>query len=192
MSIINLIGFSQAGLVNDLLDFAQEQKLSIEVLLPDDFLNNNYSRDNQFINLITRDLDLRMQINNKLDQENLSRYTFVHSTCVVAPTAKIGAGSFLGPFVGIYHNVVIGKDCIIAPYSMISHNASIGNNCLLHPGVIITGTTKVGNNCKFGVRSTVLDQLNICDHVVVGAASTINKTINQSGKWVGSPARRVS
>jgi UDP-3-O-[3-hydroxymyristoyl] glucosamine N-acyltransferase len=192
MSRINIIGFPQAGLVNDLLNFVNQDGVDIDVLLPDDFLAGRYETNSRFINAVTKDLELRLKINSVLDQQDLERYTYIHASCVIDPSAEIGAGSFLGPFTGVYHNVKIGKDCIVGPYSMLSHNASLGNNCLLNPGVIITGTTKIGDNCKFGVRSTVLDQLTICDNVFVGAASTINKTIAEAGQWVGSPARRVS
>jgi sugar O-acyltransferase (sialic acid O-acetyltransferase NeuD family) len=191
MSTINIIGFPQAGLVNDLLNFILQDGVDIGVLSPDNFIANKFDSESRFINAVTKDLDLRLQINNKLDQDSLQRFTFIHSTCVIDPSAQIGAGSFLGPFVGVYHQVVIGKDCVIAPYSMISHRAQLGNNCMLNPGVLITGTTRVGDNCQFGVRSTVLDQLTICDNVFVGAASTINKDITTPGRWVGSPARQV-
>jgi UDP-3-O-[3-hydroxymyristoyl] glucosamine N-acyltransferase len=56
---------------------------------------------------------------------------------------------------------------------------------------MIAGSTNIGKYCLLGIRSTVIDKLEICDNVVVGAGSLVTKNITAPGNYVGSPARKV-
>ncbi|PSW57452.1 acyltransferase [Photobacterium leiognathi] len=53
------------------------------------------------------------------------------------------------------------------------------------------GRIEVGNNVFIGVNSIILPGVSICDNVVIGAGTIINKNINSDGVYVGSPARRI-
>lgn len=192
MSKIILVGFPQATLTNDILNLILVSGQSAEILHPHQFLSNNFNRTDKFLVTVTKDLDLRKQLISKLDQENLERATYIHHFAVVDQQAVIGPGTFVGPFASVFNNATIGKDCIIAPYCMISHNAEIGQGSILHPGAMIAGTTKIGKYCLFGLRSTVIDKIEICDNVVVGASSFITKPITVAGTYVGTPARKVA
>jgi UDP-3-O-[3-hydroxymyristoyl] glucosamine N-acyltransferase len=56
---------------------------------------------------------------------------------------------------------------------------------------MIAGRTTVGNNSTFNFKSAVLNGLELCDNIEVGACSTITKNIDQPGSYVGTPARRI-
>lgn len=189
--MIKLIGFSQATLTNDIAGCIRPA-LQVEVIHPDDFFSKKYNDTDEFIVTVVRDLDLRSQIIQEIDRLNLNRATFIHPTAIIDSTATVKSGTFVGPFSSVFCRAVVGQDCIIGPYSMISHQVSIGNSCVLNPGTIIAGTVTIGNNCTFGLRSTVLDQLTICDGTFLGGGSLINKNIDVPGCYVGSPARRIS
>ena len=49
----------------------------------------------------------------------------------------------------------------------------------------------IGNNVIFGYRTSILMGANICDDVVIGAHSLINKPLNKPGIYVGSPAKFI-
>lgn len=189
--MIKLIGFKEATLTNDIAGCIRPTK-NVEVIYPDDFFNKKYNNDDEFIVTVVRDLSLRSQIINELSKLNLKRATFIHPTAIIDSTATINSGTFIGPFSSVFCRAVVGQDCIIGPYSMVSHQVTIGNSSILNPGTIIAGTVTIGNNCTFGLRSTVLDQLNICDNTYIGGGSLVNKNIDNPGCYVGSPARRIS
>jgi UDP-N-acetylbacillosamine N-acetyltransferase len=104
----------------------------------------------------------------------------------------IGAGTFVFPNATIMFDVSIGKHCIIEPYVLIGHHVSVDNNCHMSIGTLIAGKTKIGKNCQFRMRSTVLPGLTICDQIELGAVSTFSKNVSHSGRYVGTPARRIS
>lgn len=190
MKIICIIGFPQAALTQELCNIIGQYQHTL-IKSPDDILSGNIDVDAQYIVAVTRDLALRQQLCEWLDKNQLPRATFVHPTASISTQANIEHGVFVGPFASVFYHASIAKDCIVGPYSMVSHFSHIGKNTVIHPGSMIAGSTNIGENCLLGLRSTVLDHLTICNGVTVGAGSMITKSITQSGKYVGNPARKV-
>jgi UDP-3-O-[3-hydroxymyristoyl] glucosamine N-acyltransferase len=189
--MIKLIGFKQATLTNDIAGCIKTST-DVEIITPEDFLAGQFDLTDEFIVTVVRDLELRKNIIKIIDESKLKRATWIHSTALIDSTAQIQPGTFIGPFSSVFCQTQIGKDCIIGPYSMVSHQVILGNSCLLHPGTMIAGTVTVGNCCTFGVRSTILDKINICDEVYIGGGSLVNKNIEIAGCYVGSPARKIA
>ncbi|HID07826.1 MAG TPA: UDP-3-O-(3-hydroxymyristoyl)glucosamine N-acyltransferase, partial [Armatimonadetes bacterium] len=54
----------------------------------------------------------------------------IHASCVIDPSAQIGAGAAIAPFVVIGPNVKIGNNARIFSHVSISENTRIGENCL--------------------------------------------------------------
>jgi len=50
----------------------------------------------------------------------------------------------------------------------------------------------LGDNVVFGANTVIIGPVTICDNVMVGAMSLVNKDITEPGIYVGSPARKVS
>jgi acetyltransferase-like isoleucine patch superfamily enzyme len=133
---------------------------------------------------------------------------FGKNVTVVEPVnlygCAIGDGSFVGPFVEIQKAAKIGKRCRVQSHSFICELVTIGDDCFISHGAMFindafaTGgpatkrglwrQTKLGNRVSIGTNATVLP-VTICDHVVVGAGAVVTKDINESGIYVGNPAR---
>src|ERR1044071_1697681 len=118
---------------------------------------------------------------------------------------KIGSNTFIGPFVEIQKDVVIGEQCRIQSHSFICELVTIGNNCIVGHGVMFindlfaTGgpargnkeqwkSTTIGNNVYIGSNATILP-VEICDNVVIGAGAVVTKNITKPGIYAGNPAR---
>jgi acetyltransferase-like isoleucine patch superfamily enzyme len=116
----------------------------------------------------------------------------------------IGDNSFVGPFVEIQRDVVIGKRTRIQSHVFICELVSIGDDCFVSHGAMFindmftTGgpagerhlwrSTKIGNHVSIGTNATILP-VSICDHVVIGAGSVVTKDITEPGIYAGNPAR---
>ncbi|MEO6783652.1 MAG: acyltransferase [Bradyrhizobium sp.] len=117
----------------------------------------------------------------------------------------IGDETFIGPFVEIQSDVVVGKRCRIQSHVFICELVTIGDDCFISHGAMFvndlfaTGgpakgrrelwrSTTVGNNVSIGTNVTVLP-VSICDHVVVGAGSVVTKDMTAPGIYAGNPAR---
>ena len=120
---------------------------------------------------------------------------------------SIGDNSFVGPFVEIQKNTIIGKNTKIQSHSFICELVSIGDECFIGHGVMFINdlfsegkpangnkkfwkNTKIGNNVCIGSNATILP-VEICDHVVIGAGTVVTKNITKSGVYVGNPAKNM-
>ena len=72
--------------------------------------------------------------------------TGIDSSARVAPTARIGEGASIGPFVVIEDDVEIGKNCVIYPFVNISRGARIGDNFKAYSHVSVREFCRIGNN----------------------------------------------
>ncbi|MCK9330329.1 MAG: acyltransferase [Candidatus Cloacimonetes bacterium] len=136
---------------------------------------------------------------------------FAEGVKIVKPvnlySCKIGKNCFIGPFVEIQKNVVIGENTKIQSHSFICELVSIGDNCFIGHGVMFindkfsTGApaqgdktlwskTNIGNNVSIGSNATILP-VNICDNVVIGAGAVVTKNITKPGIYVGNPAKKL-
>lgn len=50
----------------------------------------------------------------------------------------------------------------------------------------------LGDNVVIGANSVILGPVDICDNVIIGALSLVNKSISEPGVYVGIPARKLS
>ncbi|MEO9461766.1 MAG: hypothetical protein ABJ242_03430 [Marinomonas sp.] len=50
----------------------------------------------------------------------------------------------------------------------------------------------VGDNVVFGTNSVIIGPVTICDDVLIGAMSMVNKDIAEPGVYVGVPARKIA
>ncbi|WP_245941821.1 acyltransferase [Helicobacter anseris] len=113
---------------------------------------------------------------------------------------------FVGPFVEIQKDVVVGARTRIQSHSFICSLVKIGEDCFIGHGVkFINDTfkegrltkdskdwqkTEIGNRVLIGSNATILP-IQICDDVVIGAGSVVTKDIKSSGFYAGNPARKI-
>jgi acetyltransferase-like isoleucine patch superfamily enzyme len=120
---------------------------------------------------------------------------------------RISDGVFVGPFVEIQRNVVIGRRTKIQSHAFICELVTIGDDCFIGHGVTFvndtfsTGvpargdrtlwrSTQVGNNVSIGSNATIMP-VNICDGAVIGAGAVVVHDVSTPGRYVGNPARRI-
>jgi UDP-3-O-[3-hydroxymyristoyl] glucosamine N-acyltransferase len=70
----------------------------------------------------------------------------VHATAVVHPTAKIGRGAHIGPYVVIDENVEIGADAVLLAHVVIYRGVKIGNAFFAHAHAVVRENCRIGNN----------------------------------------------
>ncbi|MDC1148757.1 acyltransferase [Pelagibacteraceae bacterium] len=116
---------------------------------------------------------------------------------------SLGNNTFVGPFVEIGKNVIIGDNTRISSHSYICELVTIGDDCFIGHGVMFTNDlfkngklggsvknwkkTYVGNNVLIGSNSTILP-VQISDGCVIGAGSVVTKNCAEPGIYAGNPA----
>jgi len=113
---------------------------------------------------------------------------FIHTGHVL-----IGEKVEIGPYTVIHRGTMgltsIGTGCQIGSLNNIGHNCSIGANNVFASSVILNGGVSTGRNCWFGSGSVIKHHTSIYDNVVLGHGTVVTKDINESGIYVGNPAR---
>jgi acyl-[acyl carrier protein]--UDP-N-acetylglucosamine O-acyltransferase len=194
---IRVIGYPESTITQEAKFFiSQEFCGTIEIISPEDFITSSFKELYSYVVAFTLDEELRQQVIDLLDTNQLDCIVYIHPTVVryfddTHVTECVGAGSFISPFSTMLLGSKIGKHCIVETYCLISHYVNIGDNTQLHSGTMIAGKTHIGKNCMFNFKSSVLNALTVGDNVELGAASCITKDTPTSGKYVGSPARRI-
>jgi acetyltransferase-like isoleucine patch superfamily enzyme len=137
--------------------------------------------------------------------------TFGRNVTVVEPAnlygCTLGDDTFVGPFVEIQRDTVIGRRCRIQSHSFICSLVTIGDDCFVGHGVMFTNDlfrlgrpafterehwlpTIIGNSVSVGSNATILP-VRICDGVVIGAGAVVTKDISMPGIYAGAPAVRL-
>ena len=73
----------------------------------------------------------------------------------------------------------------------IGHDTKAGEFFTTAPGTNISGKVNIGNCVYFGSNSCTVEDISICDNVIIGAAACASKDIIDSGTYVGVPARKL-
>lgn len=120
---------------------------------------------------------------------------------------RIGSDVFVGPFVEIQGNVVIGDRTRVQSHALICELVTIGDDCFISHGVKFVNDpfrsggpargdrrlwrpTTIGHRVAIGTNATVLP-VSICSDVVVGAGSVVTRDITEPGVYAGNPARKL-
>jgi len=119
---------------------------------------------------------------------------------------KLGNSVFVGPFVEIQKNVIVGNNTRIQSHSFVCEKVIIGSNCFISHGVMFINDlvkkgkinrksksfmkTNVGNNVVIGSNSTILP-VKISNNIVIGAGSVVTKNLKAKGIYAGNPAKLI-
>ena len=136
---------------------------------------------------------------------------FGRNVTVVEPAniygCEIGDDCFVGPFVEIQKDAVIGARTRVQSHSFICELVEIGTDCFISHGAMFINDlfasggpaggdktkwkgTRIGNHVSVGTNATVLP-VNICDRVVIGAGSVVTRDIDKPGIYAGNLARLI-
>ena len=69
----------------------------------------------------------------------------VHSSALVADSAKLGEGSCISGYAVIEEEAVIGRNTAIFPFVYVGRGTVIGDNCVIYPNVTIRESVQIGN-----------------------------------------------
>jgi acetyltransferase-like isoleucine patch superfamily enzyme len=146
-----------------------------------------------------------------LFESGIKNVTFGKNVKIVQPVnvygCKLMDNCFVGPFVEIQKDVIIGFNTKIQSHTFICELVSIGNDCFIGHGVMFINdlftkgrpaqgektlwkSTKIGNKVSIGSNATILP-VEICDNVVIGAGAVVTKNIEKQGVYAGNPAKFI-
>ncbi|MFC6998584.1 acetyltransferase [Rufibacter roseus] len=117
--------------------------------------------------------------------------TFIHETCYVDRTASVGPGTVLLPGCILDMHTTVAGNCFFNVACKVAHDSKIGASCFFGPGVNIAGFVQVGSRAFLGIGTTLINNITITSGIVTGGNSTITKSLDTPGLYVGTPASLV-
>lgn len=162
------------------------------------FIPRHAARDKERNYLLADDPSLAFQNFAKIflnTSKRSSAFEGIHPTAIIEPSASIGEGVSIGPYVVVDKEVHVGANTRIEAHAFIGAGTSIGENCHIYPRVVIREVCIIGNrviiqpgavigSCGFGYstdrsgKHTKLEQLGnviIEDDVEIGANTCIDR-----------------
>ncbi len=145
---------------------------------------------NSLIFLSLGDNKIRKKFYNQY-KENLIKENLYHKTAFMEENLTIGTSNQI--FANVYINscVEIGNNNILNTSSILEHEVKIGDHNHISVSSKLCGRVKIGNQCMIGAGAIIIDKVTICDNVILGAGTVVIQDINESGTYVGNPARKI-
>lgn len=119
-------------------------------------------------------------------------YTAIHPAATVSPMGtNIGEGTVIMAGAVVNPGASIGRHCIINTKASVDHDNQIGDYTHISVGATLAGTVTVGRTVWVGAGAVVSNNLSICDGCMIGAGTVVVRSIEESGTYVGVPARKI-
>lgn len=138
--------------------------------------------------------DCFIGIGNSSIREKLSKdrilVTLIHPNAVIGDRVEIGSGTVVMAGAVINADAEIGKNAIINTCASVDHDCKVDDFVHISVGAHLCGTVLVGSHTWVGAGVTVKNNVNICGGCIIGAGAVVIKDINESGTYLGVPARR--
>jgi sugar O-acyltransferase (sialic acid O-acetyltransferase NeuD family) len=119
-------------------------------------------------------------------------FTFIHPTALIlSDNVQVGVGSFIGANSILTTNIKLGRHTILNRGNQIGHDSEIGDYFSAMPGAIVSGNVTIGDCVYMGTNSSIKEKLSIHSLSTIGMNSCVVKHIEESGVYVGVPAKKI-
>jgi sugar O-acyltransferase (sialic acid O-acetyltransferase NeuD family) len=185
-SSLELIGYADDKYKGDPSAKGQDRKWSIEAALE---------------GLNPREVAFHCAIGNNAARETIagrflakgfSAVTLAHSTAVVASSASVGRGSYLGAYVVVAPEAKIGEFCLLNTHAAVGHHSDVGDFNQISPGAKISGHCTLGKRVFVGSNAVLIPKAKVGDDAVVAASSLVLKSVAAGTTVIGIPAKSMA
>jgi sugar O-acyltransferase (sialic acid O-acetyltransferase NeuD family) len=134
---------------------------------------------------------VRWERHSELADKRAKMISIAHPSAKISQYAVIGVGTVILANAVINIDAKIGDACIINTSATIDHDSVLKNAVHVCPGANLSGAVSVGFAGLIGVGSSIKQNINIGDRVVVGAGSVVIADILDCTTVVGNPAKQI-
>ena len=123
-------------------------------------------------------------ITKTVDECGFELLSIIDPSAVVSPTASIGHGCYIAPFVCLDSDSEIASNTIILFHSIISREVKILQSSFISAGCTIKGGVVIKESCFLGANCSIVKNLNC--NCFVNAMTLINREVNEPCILYGS------
>lgn len=116
---------------------------------------------------------------------------------LIDPNVLMCKGSSYGEGCIIYAGTVLALNATVKDHVYISLNCTIGHDteiesyCSIFPGTNISGKVTVGESTVVGTGTKIIQGKKIAAGTILGAGAVVVKDIEETGTYVGCPAKKI-
>lgn len=134
---------------------------------------------------------IRQCLSWKLEAAGKRLVTLIHPNAVIGSNVSIADGTVVMAGAVINASANIGKSCIINTCASVDHDCVLEDFVHIAVGAHVAGTCTIGERTWIGAGATVSNNICICADCMIGAGAVVIKNIEQSGTYIGVPAKRT-
>lgn len=134
---------------------------------------------------------VREKITNQLLDKNATMATLIHPNACIGMNVEIGTGTVVMAGAIINSNTKIGNGVIVNTASSVDHDNVIENYSHVSVGAHLAGNVHVKNHTWIGAGATISNNITVCEECMIGSGAVAVKNIEESGTYVGVPARKI-
>lgn len=176
-------------------EVAAQMEMEVTFFVDDEFANefakpiSDFDPSEYYMMVAVADCRQRFDIVQKLPKET-QYFTFIHPTALIMKNdVEIGLGSFIGAYSILTTNIKIGSHAILNRGNHIGHDTVIGDYFSAMPGAIVSGNVRIYDLVYMGTNSSIKEKISIHSLATIGSNAAVVKNINESGTFVGVPAK---
>lgn len=132
--------------------------------------------------------------------EMLKGYEHIHFATLIDPSViksnsvKIEEGAIICAGTILTVDIVIGKHVVLNPGCTVGHDTVIMDYVTAYPNANISGNVTIEEEAELGVGCQIIQGKRVAKQSIIGAGAVVVKNIDDTGTYVGIPAknRKVS
>ena len=185
-------GYSILGVL-DMPEDIGKQILSTKVIGTDDDIPAYVGKAEFVITVgFIKNPGTRIKLFNRVKEAGGTLATIIASSAQVSRYASLGEGTVVLHRAAVNAEAIIGANVILNTACNIEHDVVVGNHCHISTGTMINGGCHIGERCFLGSLSVTANGISICYGTIIGAGTVVVKDIDNSGTYIGTPARMKS
>jgi sugar O-acyltransferase (sialic acid O-acetyltransferase NeuD family) len=146
------------------------------------------------LHLALGDNDLRARTSHSLDHApdrapDRKLATIIHPRAIVADSASLAPGVFVGPGAIVNALARIAQGAILNSGAIVEHDCAVGPFAHIAPGAALGGEVSIGERTLIGLGARVLPGVKIGARCVVGAGAVVTRDLPDGSTVRGIPAR---
>lgn len=88
-------------------------------------------------------------------EQSKPRKSGIHPSAIIADSAQLGEGVYIGAMAYVGENVVIGNWVSVHPHAVVNDNTRVGEESVIYPNVTIYHDCNIGKNCIIHAGSVI-------------------------------------
>jgi sugar O-acyltransferase (sialic acid O-acetyltransferase NeuD family) len=115
--------------------------------------------------------------------------TLIDPTAIIAHSAKIGGGCYIGPQAFVGPGAVLGRHVLVNVGASLGHHCIAGDFVQVCPGGRISGCARLADGAFVGSNGVVAPGVSIAEWATVGAGSLAARDVPAHATALGVPAK---